>query len=595
MVSLGIYISRESLCIAEVFLLRQKPKLLSLNEVFWTELAEDERWKVLSQEIEKREKKHRGQNIRLCYCLPQNFVSSFSLQLPFKERFKILKTIPFEVEDHTPFQSSKVLFDVRVCQIQNMNKSWILSFVTPEESVTDFLSLLKPLKKPIHSLSCSVASLANLLEDWNVPLSKAQNLESIDTYIYLGIENSYLFFYKDGFLNHISVLDWGCGEIVDEMQKVYKLNREKAWTEFFNKAFLLTQIKGFTKEQVFFSNLVKKHVEKFIPQFKLLKMSLETKKDFKISQVMIFGQGAMIKNLSVFLSMQLSASVYKLKKFSVFSDWNWKERPSGLISAGLALEGLKRYPYPGLDFLRSKKKPPSLFSLDALKRKAAPILIGFLIFSSYAFVKSYETSKLLTQVQGVFSEYARKIAYLPANQINVSAVEHFLQKQQNKLEAEDMIKKELSKDHSMSYLQTIVKKIGSAENWNLSLEYLKISGKKVAVKGKIDSLKLKSFHSVLQSLAAGKVTKSISSDNEVGSADGASANEADNNGAGGDSLELESDSKKEESLAAGRRKAENSPSSSSASQSNKNPPKRDNKEAKGQVGFSYSFQLKSEL
>ena len=580
MVSLGIYISRESLCIAEVFLLSQKPKLLSLNEVFWTELAEDERLKVLSQEIEKREKKYRGQNIRLCYCLPQNFVSSFSLQLPFKERFKILKTIPFEVEDHTPFQSSKVLFDVRVCQIQDINKSWILSFVTPEESVTDFLSLLQPLKKPIHFLSCSVASLANLLEDWNVPLSKAQNSDSIDTYIYLGIENSYLFFYKNGFLNHISVLDWGCGEIVDEMQRVYKLNREKAWAEFFNKAFLLTQIKGFTKEQVFFSNLVKKHVEKFIPQFKLLKMSLETKKDFKISQIMIFGQGAMIKNLSVFLSMQLSASVYKLKKFSVFSDWNWKERPSGLISAGLALEGLKRYPYPGLDFLRSKKKPPSLFLLGALKNKAALILICFLIFSLYAFVKSYETSKLLTQVQGAFSEYARKIAYLPINQINVSAVENFLQKQQDKLEAEDMIKTELSKDHPMSYLEAMVKKIGSADNWNLSLEYLKISGEKAEIKGKVDSSKLKSFHSALQSLAAGKITNSISS------ANGASAK-----GAGGDSLELESDSKKEDALTEERKKAENSPSSSSASKSNENSFQRDNTEEKSQAGFSYSFQL----
>ena len=507
MISLGLYISKESFFIAEVSVSRQKPKILHLEETFWVNLeSEEEKMALLSQKIQEREQVYKGQNIRICCSLPQNFVSTFSLQLPFKERFKILKTIPFEVEDHTPFQTNKVLFDVKVCQIEAQNKAHILSFVTPEESVQDFLQILQGLNKPIHLLSCSAASLANLLETWNTPLSKPQNPDpSIDTYLYLGIENSYLFFYKKGFLHHFAVLDWGCGGIVEEMQSTYKLSREKAWQEFFNKAFLLTQVKGFTKEQVFFSNLVKKHTEQFIPKFNLLKMSLAAKKDLQVSHIMLFGPGAMIKNLSSFLSDQLDLSAYKSRYLTAFSNWDWREKPSALIAVGLTLEGLKRYPYPGLDFLSFQKEAPSLISLGSMKNRAFIALLTLVFFFAYAFVKKYETDQVLEKVQGVFKEYARKIAYLSPNKIEVQEVETFLKEQDKKQSAEEDIQKELSKPNPIEALQKIVMKVGSAGDWDLNLEYLKISGLNVEMRGSLQASKLKSFQSLIQSLTSTKL------------------------------------------------------------------------------------------
>jgi len=460
---------------------------------------------------------HKGRSIRICCSLPQNFVSSFSLQLPFKERFKILKTIPFEVEDQTPFQSNKVLFDIKVCQIQAQNKTHILSFVAPEESVQDFLQILQGLNQPIHLLSCSAASLANLLELWSVPLLKPQNPDpAIDTYLYLGIENSYLFFYKQGFLQHFSVLDWGCGGIVQEMQLAYKLNREKAWREFFNKAFLLTQVKGWTKEQVFFSNLVKKHTEPFIPKFNLLKMSLAAKKDLKISQVQLFGPGAMIKNLSSFLSDRLALSVYKSKHLTAFPYWDWRENPSALIAVGLTLEGLKRHPYPGLDFLHFQKSTPSLLSLGGVKNRALVLLLALSVLFAYAFVKKYETERLLQKVQAVFKEYGRKIAYLPADKIKVKEVKSFLKEQDKMWLAKEYIQKELLRPGPMEALEKITAKIGSAEDWGLSLEYLKISGLNVEIKGILKADKRDGFETLIQSLAATKIKTTAKSAKKAG-------------------------------------------------------------------------------
>ena len=513
MISLGLYISKESFFIAEMSLSKQKPKLLHLEENFWLDLnSEEEKMAFLSQKIKERMQVYKGQSIRICCSLPQNFVSSFSLELPFKERFKILKTIPFEVEDHTPFQANKVLFDARVCKIKD-NKSHILSFVTPEEAVQDYLQMLETVEYPIHLLSCSVASLANLLETWNRPLSQPQNTDSSkDTYLYLGIENSYLFFYKGGWLQHVSTLDWGCGGIVDEMQAHYKLSREKTWEEFFNKAFLLTQVKGFTKEQVFFSNLVKKHIELLIPKFNLLKMSLVAKKDFEISQVLLFGPGAMIKNLSGFLSDQLALSVYKSKYLTAFPEWNWREKPSALITVGLTLEGLKRHPYPGLNFLHFQKEASSLVSLGSVKNRVFASLLIFVLFFAYAFVKKYETGKILEKVQDVFQAYAQKIAYLPENNIKTNQVESFLKEQDKKREAEGYIQKELSQPSPLTALEKLVMKVGSAEDWDLKVRHLKISGLQVEIKGSLEASQLKEFQSLIQVLSQTKLGKTKNKD-----------------------------------------------------------------------------------
>lgn len=510
MISLGLYISKESFFIAELVLENQKPKILHLEENFWVHLEnEEEKMAFLSQKIKEREQVHKGKALRFCFVLPQNFVSSFSLELPFKERFKILKNIPFQVEDHTPFQADKVLFDVRVCQIESKNKTHVLSFVSPQESVSDFLKNLEELKKPIHLLSCSVSSLANVLEVWNQPLSQVQNPDfSIDTYLYLGVENSYLFFYKKGFLHHISVLDWGCGGIVGEMQSAYKLSREKAWEEFFNKAFLLSKTKGFTKEQIFFSNLVRQSVENFIPKFNLLKMSLMAQKDLQISQMVLFGPGAMIKNLSAFLTEHLGLSVYKSKKLTGLPDWNWRDKPTGLIAVGLSLEGLKRHPYPGLDFLHFKKQQHSLLSLGSVKNRIFVYGIAFFLLSSYAFLKYYETNKLLSQVQVIFQDYAKKIAFLPAHKSEPEDLKTFLKEQEEKTLAEKRIQKEIQKTSPIETLEKVVMEVGSAEEWGLSIKFLKVSGLQVEMKGSLKADKLKAFQTLIESLSFREVKDS---------------------------------------------------------------------------------------
>ena len=525
MLSVGFHISKDCLSIAELSLVNGKPVIVSVNEVFWNSADKDEdKQKILSEEIQKISKKHKGQNLRFSYSIPQNLVSCFSVQFPFKERFRILKTLPFEIEDRTPFHSDKVFFDALITQIKDKQSADILCFLTPKENVNLLLDFLKPLKKPIHLLSCSAASLSHLLQRWDTSLSKAQHSKSNAVYIYLGDRSSCFFLYKDGFLNRVSALNWSCLNFIEEMEKIYQLKREKAWSEFFEKAFILKELKGFTKEQRLFSNMAKKHIQPLIEELNLQKISLETEHQLELSKWTIFGPGAMIKNLSVFLTEELGRPVSKLQSLEPFPHWDWREKALSIEAVGLALEGLKRMPYPGLNFLHFMKKE-TLFLSKELRKKLLLFLSCFFIFSSYAIFKKAETLKLLDKAQELFLDYSQKIAYLPKDKVSLSSVEKFLKNQQGRIEAEKTIQKELAVGSPILYLEKIIQKTGSAEDWDLSINFLKISGRKVTIKGHIADSKLKSFESVLASLSSLPLTNQIS-DLKEGSVDESSSVQA---------------------------------------------------------------------
>ena len=514
MISIGFYLSKDSLSIAELSFSGRQPRILSVNNIFFEDSqSEEDKLALLAKELDKMTARRKGKNIRLCYALPQNRVSSFYVEFPFKEKFKILKTLPYEIEDKTPFQLDRVCFDARICRIDK-NKSSVLVFVTPEGNVKEFVNFTRPLKRNIHLLSCSSSALANLLESWNVPFSSRQNVNKESAFIYLGLENSLLLLYKEGFLNHVSILDWGCYGIITEMAKAYKLTREKAYEEFFTKAFILTQAKGFTKEQRFFSNLIKKKMTSFMPEFKLLKMSLETKQNQSFSKAVIFGPGAVIKNLSMVLTEELNLPVSKLKSFSAFPNFDLQSRPLTDIALGLALEGLKKSPYTGLNFLQPANKTAFSFLPKQVIKTAMIFIVCFILFSAYAFVRQLESSALLEKVNSIFTDYGRKIAYLRGNNIGVESIESFLASEKEKKEDEKRVRARLSLEQPIDYLQQIVQKIGSAENWNLRLQQLKIKGRTVEMRGQIESSSLKKFKALLQSLAENPIKEDAGSQAE---------------------------------------------------------------------------------
>ena len=282
---------------------------------------------------------------------------------------------------------------------------------------------------------------------------------------------------------------------------MYKLTAEQAWEEFFAKSFILTEVKGFTKEQVFFSNLIKKQVSLLIPELKLLKVSLETEQQISIKEAVIFGPGSVIKNLTAFLTTEISVNISRLKSLTDFPYFQWADKPSALVAFGLALEGLKSSPYQGLNFLQTKKKEELSLFPKKWTKAGLVFLSCFVIFTAYAFIRKQESFNILVKMESLFIDYGKKIAFLQDNNINVDSLKSFLEKEKVKTDNEQFVRDKLNLPNPMVHLQLISQKLGKAEKWNLSIHYLKSEDKAIEIKGSVNKSSLESFKSQLKNLA----------------------------------------------------------------------------------------------
>ena len=508
MLSIGIHIEDKEL---NVVALSHKNHKLTLQDCFSIPLNSPlegaARNLELVQALKQVQEKYKNQTPRLCFALPQNRLSCFASSFPFSEKFKILKTLPFEIEENTLFKPNNVFFDGRISAFEKSGSSQVISFVTLKDNVKQFLTPLKQLKMEPYLLSAEGAALANLVEDWeSAPKTSSIQVPS-RIYIHLGLSYSLALFFQNGKLKSLSHFKWNYEAILKEMEKTYKLTYTEAEEQFIERAFVLIEKKGFAKEQVFFSDLIQKHLKSLIQELELHKLSVEATQDKPFKEIFLMGPGAVIRNLSAFLSLKLSLPVFRLKPMESLALLHTAEKPEGLIALGLAMEGLKRPPYTGLNLIHSLQKSESkLFG----KRWLAAGLI-FAGLTAFSVIRSQETKELADKTHEVFAEYGKKIAFIKESRLRRDKIRNFLDERKKSFSNKEKIKETIFHPGPVDHLKTLTVQLKDlSEKGELKISHLEIDERKIYIKGFINKDFSSQFKIKLSRLGEGHSLKDLS-------------------------------------------------------------------------------------
>ncbi len=510
MLSIGICVRERRLSIAELLLKGQSLELKGAYELPFDGGSDLERNRVmLVQRLRELREKFKGEGVRFCFGLPQSQISSFPLAFPFKEKFKILKTLPFELEEKSPFPPETALFDARISQITDKGGCRALCFAALKESADGFLQLLKAAGLSPHLLTAEGSALANLIEGGAkcafFPAGR-RGSKAPALYLYLGLYESAALFFRGGALESVFAIDWGASAIISKMRERYHLGFEEALKEFFDKSFILTEQKGWTKEQAVFSRLIKSELAVLIPKIRLLELSLKTRSEGEIQEAAVFGPGSAVKNLSAFLSEELSLNFSRLRDLPKLPGLDLSDPKSHLflIPFGLAVEGLKKAPYSGLNLIHSLKKPEAI-SLFPKSVRPALMALGAALFvwTAYSFLRDRESRWLADQIHSVFVSYGKKIALMRESQVDIDSVRDFLRDQKALAKNESLIKERISGPGPMDWLQTLTKGMDPKPEWDMRIAYLKLKDQKVSLAGEISGPYLEALKLRLQSLAKG--------------------------------------------------------------------------------------------
>lgn len=483
MVSIGIHINKHGFGVAELSLNKNCLQFKGARSHFFN--LESSNYDItLIEHLKILEEKYKDQPLRFCYSLPQDEVSDFSISLPFKEKFKILKTLPFEIEEQSPFNPKKVFYDARVSKIQG-NSSDLVCFVTPEGNVHDFLQQIKPIKTEPYLLSTEASALANTVEDWHThQLQDNKN----KLYIHIGLYETIVLFFKKGSLKNVSNINWGMLPIIKKIEQKYKISFEAAKNEFLEKSFILSSDDGFTKDQVSFSNLIKQDISSFIQQLRLLNLSFQEKDSVLIEDCVLFGPGSVIKNLSAFLSIESPykfsklTSIPHLKEFDLLKPKN----QTLLVALGLAMEGFKKPPYTAVNFFHSFKKESFLFFPKKWRQTISVTAIILSLFFCFSWLRNQETKNLLFKMDDVFLAYTKKIILVKSpDKMNLETSKKYLENKDRLKNIEKVIEKKIQKINAIDQLK-IVSQIIQAENqWELQITNFKARDFFVSMEGNI--------------------------------------------------------------------------------------------------------------
>ena len=496
MKSIGIDIGSYSIKVVEavqsgrgVVVTRTLEKVLNENPAFDPELEILEFLRSFAEGLS-------SDSTKIVMGLPQRDLLVRLRRFPFTERLKILKSLPFELEEEIPFSLENALFDAKV--VQNYpRRSEVLGIAAPRAKVEKIWKLARDGNFQLNVLSSEGVALGNLLENWlqGIPQSPAEPAEDfpvrteMEVLLHIGHKHSVLVVASGGRTIGMRSILFGAHEIIQALSHKYEIPAVEAAHEFRQKAFLLLSKEGATYEQTFFSDTVAHALRPLVQELKLSLLEIEADLHGSVNEIWLSGGGAQIQNLHAFLTTQVSRVV---NRFTFPADYQFTQG-QGVearfgVALGLAVEGLRKPRDPAVQFLQGEYAPQNKRLQEFLQTWGPSLKVaaaGFVIFWIFSSLRLSQSDELVTLSLDQLKKQARQTAGLSVKQANETSVRRYLKDQKKKSDEMKALSQILKTGTALDVLNQVHQILPSRDNLKLQVSHFRVQGESVEMKGTV--------------------------------------------------------------------------------------------------------------
>lgn len=440
---------------------------------------------------------------RFVFGMKQDRVSVRNKIFPFSDRQKILKSLPFELEEDLPFSSDTAQFDAKIIKTMG-GSAEVLACATPKHRVTDALKLMQDSGIDVSVLSAEGIAFANCFERWNeapqaLPSIDSEvesfaNERSISIVVHLGHTRSLACAFEDNHMIGIRTMLWGGKNIAEAIARRYEIPYIEALKEMQTKAFILPSKEGASYDQIVFSDTIAAQVRDLARELKISILEFKSEFNGSVKSVELTGGTSQILNLHPYLTQNLELPVNKMQILDRFGSVNFEKATKIdsviAVALGLAIEGLKKPRNPALNFLRGEFARQNVFIKSFWNKWGPTIQItaaAFVVFCIYGVVREHFATSLADKAYEAMKNQARIIAKLPARNQNERGVKNYIRDQRKKSQEMSMIS---GLTHMNSGLD-IIKKINDAtpgkNSLTLNVKKLDVADSSVRIEGTVAS------------------------------------------------------------------------------------------------------------
>ena len=481
-----------------------------LNE---TEEEQSEELTFLEKNIKRIAHHYQGQSVRYVMPANQEHVSVQYCSFPIKERHKILKSLPFQLADDVPFNSNNVVYEGKFLASVGSSTE-LLALIATKSHISDVIDLARECGIEPDVITSPSIALSNMFSDWSgsIPTLQqplivesnyqtAEQLTPAKVLIDIGHTTTNIVIYINSFVVQSNTIFFGGWNIIEEISKSYELSKNEAATHLMEKGFVLTSDQNASKDQIFFSDTIKKSIKTgLINPLSKIFLSSSNQKQIKLDSMYLLGGVSRVTNITDFLTKELNIETYLLNDSQSDS-----YKFSTAIS--LAIEGFRTPKNPPVNFIKGDLSPKSQFFFNLWKAYGTMIKVGaacVVLLLIHGFVRGNFAEKLSQTGYDKLQTLAKSPG-INIKRPSSARINRFIENKTTEIDSLEELSEVVKSRSAMHILEEISANIPSKNNIKLKVKKLNIKNDIVTIEGVVDNQNQKqSLFSALQNVSKDK-------------------------------------------------------------------------------------------
>jgi general secretion pathway protein L len=464
--------------------------------------------------------------------VPQHKVSVHQKRFPFRERQKILKSLPFELEDDIPLDIDDVIFDAKIIEYIGQNTETI-TVTTPKETVKETLALSKDCGFDPEIVSVEALALANMFEHWSASppevdptLREANESGKIPAsgsrlILHMGHRRTLLLVYRDGGLVAMRSLLWGGTDIAESLAREFNVSYFEALKTLQTNSFILMNSAGATRDQIRLSQAISNSVDVLLSELRLILLEVKAGYQLEFDSMDLLGGISPIQNLGAYLTAGLEIPVNVGQSILSSSQSKVPLTPqmelTAALAVGLAIEGLKRPRNPAINLRKhefARENASFKAFIEAWRVPAQIALAAFVIFFVYSVARDQLSGVLLERADERLSEAAQQAASLKGASATDSGVRRHVNAQKATIRGRQAFSQIEDYIPALEILSKISEKFPvetrPTAGRGIDVSYFKVDNDDVHIEGRAQSAQtLKGIERALNELAKAKSVEKV--------------------------------------------------------------------------------------
>lgn len=434
-----------------------------------------------------------------------------TMKLPFSQKFKLNKILPFQLEEELPIDPNNLATDLLFLDKSLEKDSEILVIATKKKELQLLVKNLNALNFNLESIAPSQLSLTSL-----IPTNIENNSEkNIKIYLNLDCQSSYLniakIYNNQYYITQSTQLNYNLNTLIKNLAKKYSINPEQAKEEFLKTSFIVmpANLGVINQEQKEFSNYITTHLQELIKEIKKEFLKLKLKGESVLS-IEVYGEALCIKNLKPFLKQELNIPVtnFQTEVLPPKDALNTKENFDSIkfINA-LSLAVSITKPLKQINFLQGELSPSNQKIKKFWTANKSIIKISFatwIIALMFGLFKQSVTYKMSDDSYFDLKKIAKKTTNLKGRKLKLSNIKKIVKTYKKQKKSQDFFT-QLNKTQTPIYFFNKISNI--PRNVNVNITHLNISTikKQVKIAGySYDAASSNQFKTYLQSISKNK-------------------------------------------------------------------------------------------